>query len=328
MGWKEEQDKRFDSWIKECLTPRERYLDWGSPLMNYALRGAEGGHSILIGGAPNHGKSTFLTSAVISLLENNDDIIILDFTIDDSYQKRVTQYIANMASITMNDIMFAHNSLGPVERERFDSSNKKFRSWLNNDRLVLFEATADSNDGVVLQATSTFITNTMREARKQYPERKLVVVIDALNDLDLDGKQKVFSDLDREQTVAKEINRAVINTNAVALVTSHVRKNESKRLSLEDLKGNSYLAYCGKVAIGIYNDAKVKSGKSEIMWVEEAKDGTKVPMPILEAHFLKSKTSDFNGVICFQQWPAFGRVKEPEDEYIQKTFQELVYRSV
>jgi len=329
VSWQKEQDIRFDKWVDQCLVPKDKYLDWGSPLMNQALRGAEGGTSILIGGAPNHGKSTLLTSTILTLLEKNSDVMVLDFTIDDSYSKRVAQYIANMSSIVINDIIFAHSSMGPVERKRFGEANEKFKNWIKQDKLVLFEAVTEGDDGEVsIQASSAFITSAMREAKKAYPNRKLVVAIDALNDVDISSKQRAFSELDQEKTIVKDIHRAIISTEAVALITSHLRKNESRRPTLEDLKGNSHLAYCGKVAIGVYNDSKAKHGRSDIMWTEEAKDGTKVQMPILEAHFLKSKTSDFNGVICFQQWPALGRVVEPDDVYVQKTFKELVYRSV
>jgi len=144
----------------------------------------------------------------------------------------------------------------------------------------------------------------------------------------LDTGRRVYSELDEEKKMAQALSQAIKLVGAVGVLATHLRKNENKRATLEDIKGNSHLAYSAKVVIGVFNDAKVKRNKSQVMWDEIRRDGSVVAMPILEAHFLKAKTSDYNGVICFKQWPALGRVIEPDDPAEQKSLQDLVFGGV
>lgn len=320
----------LENWRLECTSPRDYFLNWGSPLMNYTLQGAGEGSTIIIGGAPNFGKSALLTSTIIKLLEHNKDITILDFSLDDPLGKRLTQYVANMARLPMNDVMFAHKALGPVEMERFSEAYDKLRKWMSDGSLYIYEATADDNAGkdIVVQATTSFITKTIREVREAKPNTKLIVAIDAINDVDLDIKKPSFSELSEEKTIVKEITRAVISAKSLCIVTSHLRKNEMSRPTLEDIRGNSFFGYSAKAVFGLYNDVKAKRNNSNLVWEEILPDGTTISYPIVELHVLKSKTSDYNGIICMQQWPAQGRVEEPDNMEIQKNFQRMVFGTV
>ena len=71
----EEQIKEFEQWKNYCESEKDFFVDWGSPLMNEALRGARGGMSILVGGMANTGKTSLITSTVLRILEKNDDRI-------------------------------------------------------------------------------------------------------------------------------------------------------------------------------------------------------------------------------------------------------------
>jgi len=54
--------------------------------------------------------------------------------------------------------------------------------------------------------------------------------------------------------------------------TGHLRKNDGRRPGLDDLKGNNFLAYDLKVAIGVYNEAKrrCRSGATRTTWTKPA----------------------------------------------------------
>lgn len=321
------QYDRFEKWRAECLRDKTYYLNWGGSLFNEALRGANEGDTIFVCGAPNAGKSMVLTSTLINLLKLNDDLVVLDFSVDDSEKKRITQYIANLSNLNMNDVTFANKTLGPNEMALFNTACDTVGEWFKNNRLFVYESVGDG-ESLTLQASTKFIKTTVEDVRRNNPNKKIVVAIDALNDVELDyGNKKVYTELGEERLLAEEINRIILKNKCLLIATSHLRKNNNRRPTLEDVKGNSFLAYSAKVAIGIFNDMKINKDRCKVSWCEHRKDGITYRMPVIEAHFLKSKVSDFNGVICLKQWPSKGKVEEP-DQILQKEYQDMVFGAI
>jgi len=317
-----EQVSIFDNWKEECLKEKEYYLDWGTPMLNTALMGAKGGMSVLISGAPNHGKSIFLTTTIGNLIRNNKDVVIIDFTLDDPCNKRITQYIAANSKLDMNTVDFINTVTDTVKLDRFDMACKIFRSWIENNKLYMYESSS-SVDSNVNQASIKFIVQKTEEIRAKHPNSKIVVSIDSLNDIEVGIKND--DPYVKSESVAKELNRLITRTDSLLLASTHLRKSGGRRPTLEDLKGNNYLAYSAKVAIGIYNDIKLNKDKAKVYWLAKKLDGSTVQFPIVEAHFLKSKVSSFNSVISFMQWPAQARLEEPED---QDQYISMIYGAV
>jgi predicted ATP-dependent serine protease len=315
------QIKAFDMWKEECYRNKEHYLNWGTTKLNEALRGTKGGMSVLIGGQPNFGKSQLLTNIISNILINNEDVIVIDYSLDDPRNKRLTQYIASSAKLDMNTVDFINTVTDKAKLDRFDEACSRFKKWLESNKLYIFESSSD--ESTVNQASIKFIVDKTEEIRKRHPTSKLIVAIDSLNDIEV----SIRSDdpYVRSEASAKELNRLIVRTNSVLLASTHIRKNGGRRPTLEDLKGNNFLAYSAKVAIGVHNDIKLNKKKAQVFWIGKRPDGTTVDMPILEAHFLKSKVSDFNGAIVFKQWPAQARLEEPED---QSSYIDMIYGKV
>ena len=156
--------KAFSEWRQECTREKEYYLDWGSDLFNEALLGVSGGVSIFLAGLPNAGKSHALTSIALKLLDNNDDIVILDFTLDDSLHKRFTQYIANLARLPMNTVDFANKIVREEDGERFENACERFQQWMTGKKFIAFEGGIDAGKGP--QDTISFLHKTLEKARQ------------------------------------------------------------------------------------------------------------------------------------------------------------------
>jgi replicative DNA helicase len=316
------QLQSFNAWKEDCLKPKQYFLDWGTPKINAALRGIKGGMSVLVAGQPNFGKSQLLTTVAVNILNSNqEDVIIIDFTLDDPKSKRITQYIASMAALDMNTIDFANNITDKNKLERFHTACEVFQNWIFQDKLLMYENSLDDFSGA--QSKMSFITNTVETLRKNNPNKKIVVMIDSLNDVELNSRTD-DPYLKSEQS-SKELNRLITQTSSILIASNHLRKNGGKRPTLEDLKGNNFLAYSAKVVIGIHNDVKLNKGNAKVFWVGERPDKSKVNLPIVEAHFLKSKVSDFNGAVIFQQWPSQARLKEVEN---QERYLDMIYSEV
>lgn len=314
-------DNFFDNWYTDCIKEKEYFLDWGSPLLNEAFRGAKEGTTILMAGSPNYGKSSLLTSIILNILNNNKDLVVVDFTIDDPINKRLTQYIANLSKLEMNTVDFANNIDNNVKRERFNQSCLKVKGWVNNKELYLYESSTDETN----QSSISFIIKTLEDIRKTNPNKKIVASIDSINDIE--PGIRTDDTMLRSESVAKELNRLVNRTDSLLLATTHLRKNGGRRPTLEDLKGNNFLAYSAKCAIGIFNDIKQNKDKAKVHWTARHQDGTQSTMPVIEAHFLKSKISSFNEAIMFKQIPAMAYVQEA-DEATQKILQQMMFGAI
>lgn len=317
----------FEAWLDYCTKEKEYYLDWGSPLMNEALRGARGGMSILIGGLPNFGKSIYLTSTTLKILENNDNLVVVDFSLDDPKSKRITQYVASLSRLEMNTVDFANQIEDIVSREKFEVACNMIKNWIKNNNLYIYENSSGTTD-IVNQAEIKFISDSITKLRDKHPDKKLVVIIDSLNDIEAANISRNDDPLVKSEGITKQLNRCIVRNDALLLATTHLRKNGGRRPTLEDLKGNNFLAYSAKAAIGIHNEMKLLDTKAKVYWEYLKKDNiTRVRMPVVEAHFIKSKVSAFNGTIFFKQWPARGRVEEGEPE-LQKRLREIIYESM
>ena len=316
----------FEDWIKYCVQEKEHYLDWGSPLMNEALRGARGGMSILVGGLPNFGKSHFLTSTALQLLENNKDLVIVDFSLDDPKNKRFTQYVANLSKLEMNTVDFANQIEDVVSKDKFEQACNTIKTWVKNNNLYVFESSTGT-ENVVNQAEIRFITDKITQLRDKHPDKKLVVLLDSMNDVEATGISRNDDPLVKSEGVTKQLNRCIVRNDALLIASTHLRKNGGRRPTLEDLKGNNFLAYSAKCAIGIHNEVKLLDSKAKVYWDAQKKDGTKIAMPVVECHFIKSKVSSYNSTIFFKQWPARGLLMEGE-EVLQKRLKEIIYDSM
>lgn len=312
----------FDDWKNSCLKEKNYFLNWGGQQLNEALRGTSEGMSILLGGQSNHGKSILMTNTVLDLLKLNEDLIVIDFTLDDPKKKRITQYIASMSKVDMNKVDFANNMTNETEIFRFNESCSTLREWLAKGKLQLFENSSDDIE-MINQASIRFLESKTEEIRKENKKAKIVVAIDSLNDIEVKGEDA----LARSEGIAKSINRMITRNGVVLIASTHLRKNGGRRPTLEDVKGNNFLAYSAKVIIGVHNDVKLQKDKAKVFWKQKTIDGSMINMPVIESHFLKSKVSDWNGVLFYRQWPSWGRVEEM-DEVSSKVLKSIVYESI
>lgn len=303
----------FKNWADYVDTEKTEFLKWEGERTHQSLKWITPGSSIVLAGHTNHGKTSLLMSMIVGLLRNNPDLMVIDFSIDDPANKRFSQYTAIMADLPINSCSNYKVALvTPEEKTRYANARAEITDWDSSTRLLVYEAMRYDADNMIDQNTIGFMAEKVRNARKMFPGRKILFIVDAINDVDPDTGTKNFDVLDREQSVVKTLQKLAIGTKSVMMATTHLRKNQLRRPNLEDLKGNSYIAYRATVAIGIYNDAKAVGLKnSKVTWEEISATGVIVSRPILEAWFLKSKVDDCTfEVIAFQQQPHKGRATE------------------
>ena len=316
-----EQLEDLDSWHADCLKEKQRYLDFGSDGFNKALLGTAPGTSIYIAGAPNMGKSQVQTSLVLKLLENNPDVVICDCTLDDNKNKRLQHYAANLAHLPMNQIAYANKITEEKDLVTFTKAVNTLKNYIKDEKLFVYEASRNLQEGgAIAQDSVRFIKAEMLRLRERFPNKKLVLIIDSLNDVVVSKTET--DDFKLSKLIVNALDAVLMESKSILIATTHLRKVNGRRPTTDDLKGNSCLAYEAKVIVGIYNDVSMRSQSADIYWATDSDPNRK--LPVVEACFVKNKVSDFKGIIPCQQWPAQARVCEAPLE-IQQTLLARIY---
>lgn len=304
--------RAYSSWKTYIDTPKQAYLVWDGERTNESLRWLVPGTSMVIAGHTNHGKTSLMMSMIAGLLRNNPELMVVDFTIDDPATKRYTQYVSILGNLPINSVLnhkVAINSEKDIQGLAL--ANQMMESWDRDERLVIFEAMTREGDSFVDQNKASFIIKTVEGFRQKYPDRKLIFLIDAINDVEYDLGH-TFGELDQEKALCRDLQKLAIGTESIMMANVHIRKNMLKRPTLEDIKGNSYTAYRATVALAAYSDAKAQGlHKSKIVWSDIGANGVETDRPVLEVWFLKSKVDDCKyPVVAYRQWPHKGRAVE------------------
>ena len=292
---------------RTTASPRRRTTWIGGVHPERGPAGRAGWGLILIAGNPNVGKSQLLSTLNLQLLAANADVHLIDFTLDDPKRKRLTQYAANLARIEMNRIDFANHLSDPNQLRRYDAALVTLSQWFTAGRLELHAATGrDANGRTVLQSAFAFIRATVEAAARNYPDQKLVVSLDALNNVIVDPN--MTDEFVTARLITEKLETLISEFDVLLVATSHLRKNNGRRPELEDLKGNNALSYAAKAPS--WDLQRRQAPQRRCQCLLGRCQAARVRRPIVEAHFLKSKVSAFNGCIPFMQWPAWGKVEE------------------
>ena len=132
----------------------------------------------------------------------------------------------------------------------------------------------------------TNIFNTMTEVRQLYPNRKIVVFLDAWNNLQF-NVQKGKDELGSVNEYLQQLKSHSEDTGIGVFLSAHLRKVDGRKATIEDIKGTSDMIYTATWAGLLSNDFKENSSNDPIMYVHE---GRKWPLMILEQAKNKSST--------------------------------------
>ena len=129
----------------------------------------------------------------------NEDIILVDVTLDDSQAKRYTQWMSNLTELTYQEITTRGDKTAPKHLENealIQAADKLIDNWIDSDRLIPYCSNEsdylESIDQTVSLSMRDFsnIFQKMKELRKRFPNKKIVFCIDAWNNMKLSHKRK------------------------------------------------------------------------------------------------------------------------------------------
>jgi hypothetical protein len=282
------KEKEDDSKLRVC----DYALKNGIPTFSAALNDLEEGLACLAG-KPNCGKSTILVNMMMQACQLNDDILILDISLDDPYKKRFEQYIASLTGLYYQEITTKTN-LSDEKIKLKKEAESQLIEWYRADKLRTIEAIEryEEDDITITRhyREPEEIFRLMREVRTQYPDKKIVVFLDAWNNLDM-TKARASSDLSQANYYLSKFQEESNKLGIVVMLSAHLRKPEKgrRRPGLEDIKGTSDMAYNVVWAGIVINELRENAIKDPLVF----KEGDKL-YPIVVIEVVKTKVSTWD----------------------------------
>jgi DNA primase catalytic core len=142
------------------------------------------------GGKPNHGKTALLSKIAYSIATNNDDVVVIYHSIDDTLEQVVPRFVSlaeASTKLSINMIRQPHywqEEMGlPFVIDKREIGYQKVRELAHQAKLVVKDVSHGS--------TLPFAENLIVYFQEKYPEKKIVYILDNIHKLrDFDGKDE------------------------------------------------------------------------------------------------------------------------------------------
>lgn len=271
---------------------------------------------IVIAGDSNLGKSAFITDLAWGVVENNNDVYVMDFSLDDAMPDKLSRVVASSGKLIMNAVKTPLNYMNyPLMLVRRKNSILNLRKHV--DRYRAYDA-----------AFSTFIEDIQKEIEDKLIyfdangiDKKLVVFIDNFHDLNI-ANQPNLQDKAKYDYLAQWCSDLAIKHNITLVCSAELKKlNGNRRPILDDIREAVKIKYEAKAVLLVYNEVHYKGDGADIYFM---KQGNQFKQPIFEVHFAKNKFGTYKGRTFFEFYPEMAYMKEC-DPTAQKTYSQIIF---
>jgi len=242
---------------------------------------------IYFGGRGSAGKTAFMTSLALDVLEANPDCVIFYMSIDDSLDFLTTKMLAVRSGLATTEIQ-NYKNLKEDDKLKVDDAYSFIERHL--DRLVI----SDSTDGNTVEV----VENHLRWLQKEYTDKKIVFVLDNFHKLNMESgsgqKRDAISD------TSSQLKDLAVKYRVCIMASVELRKlsNEAERPTRQDMQGSNKLDYDADVVGMVHNDYQVNRETSIIH--EKNVNGKPIVMPWVEVNIVKNKVTGRLGECAFK----------------------------
>lgn len=242
---------------------------------------------IYFGGRGSAGKTAFMTSLALDILEANDDAAIFYMSIDDSLDFLTTKMLAVRSGLPTTEIQNYQN-LTEAKKLVVDEAYNFIEN--HSDRMVI----ADSTDGNTIET----VENHLRWITKEFMDKKIIFVLDNFHKLQMEAgngqKRDAISD------ASSKLKDLAVKFKVCIMASVELRKlgNETDRPTRQDMQGSNKLDYDADVVAMVHNDYQVNRDTHIIH--EKIVDGKNHVMPWVEVNIVKNKVTGALGECVFK----------------------------
>jgi DNA primase catalytic core len=241
----------------------------GNPIFDTMFGGLPR-HGVLfcLPGKPHHGKSIFLDNLINGILDNNQDVIVLLHTVDDSLDQRIPRLLGARTGLDSKYFMKAGYYLqDPEGREKapagFEALYHNTMQWYltmtEQERLIAVDTEDLPGDVMALRSWA-------RELRQQHPDRTMILIGDNFHLYDMQTQETGEG---KTRGISRAINEMLNTLHITGLFTMEIPKEQLKpgiRPTYLNLKGSGGLSFDAKVNISVYNELQDLGNESCLHW--------------------------------------------------------------
>ena len=285
-------------------------IPFGFPILEERLDGLQNG-LILIAGKWNTGKTAFLQSIALNLLQNPTNFVLF-FSIDDPVVgATVPRMVANLAQIPINTIANPINRID--NNETIAAAEKLIMRQKRAEAIELMKTYSgrlglkDSTDGY----DTIFVEKMIKIYKSIAGDRNLIVIVDFLNMV----KWPKNVDRTEQETQLAFFFKHMANTYQCPVVcTVEANKGISDSRTKEaDIKGSSALSFRSTLTILLSSDFEADgTDNSEMYFYDEHG----IAQPIVRLAVSKNKGSGSRKALFYKFYRDFSRFEEctPEEQ--------------
>lgn len=235
----------------------------------------------------NIGKSSLIRNISWEIVTNNNDALLIYFSLDDSFDKLLSSFLAIETHMPINTIRDASRELID-DREKMKRWTKAWEKLeLLKERLIL----KDISDG----STLTYVEKMIKYYKQQHPNLNPIIVIDSFN------KLKDFLNHEKEERaglLSTKLSSIATRYDVPIITVLELRKTLNARATLMDIKNTRTIEYDADMVLMMHQDLHFDQDSHWYWWCET--EIGRVKMPICELLFAKNKESEFKGRIFFK----------------------------
>lgn len=171
----------------------------------------------LIAGSEGCGKTKYITYLVKGMLDNNENLRILWFSMEDSKEQIVRSFISMDAKLTTKQLQSINHTLSENEIEKINKISKEF-----SDYKIEFVDRVCSIQTIVRKT---------RNYREKYKDSSIAVVVDNLG---LISTESFYKGIEKDDYLAGKLKELCDTTNVCMFLLHHITKESAQKFNLKE----------------------------------------------------------------------------------------------
>jgi DNA primase catalytic core len=265
---------------------------------------------ITFAGDANVGKTGFMFELALRLAKNNDNIMVLFMSIDDSRQQAIARLVALEAGLKIKQVSHPIQHITTKEDAiKLENGWRSIRKLVEENKFSI----KDNTHGNTLD----FAEGWIRWAKENYPDKEIAFFLDNFHKL---GDERSKDERIRFKHASARIHAMKNKLHITAICTMELRKfiggGTNQRPSLQDISESKQMEYDNNLIGMVYSDMHAKRQDSKIFWQEDI-EGSLVKKPVIEIDIQKNKISEFKGILYYKFSPEHSKFFEYSGEEVQ-----------
>lgn len=311
-----EQWEAINSFEEKAWSPSNKGLDTGFEGINKALEGLQTGLHYIAGDS-NIGKTSFMSQMSWNVAVKNQDVYVMDFSLDDPMLDKTSRVVAASQRVLINAVKTPRRYLKyPKMLQRREAGLNELR-----DRVDCYKM-YDSDHSSDIEDIKETVKDHIVQLKEAGEKRKVVVFIDNFHDLTTQASEAKGSDKQKYDYLASFCADMATELDIPLVCSAELKKlNGFRRPGIDDIRESVKIKYEAKSIMMCYNEVSVK-GEGASVYFDKAGDPGK--QPVYEVKFVKNKFSKFKGRVYFEGYPEMAFFIEADEEST-KRYNNVIY---